>query len=258
MRLSTVRSRALTALGAAAVALLLILVLDVGAGGGDADAPPPARAPQPKVGVDHAHDGHTATPPLSDETRAANDAAVEDGTYDASGIVLGAAGAPARIRCLTHQRGAARPLSRIGLGVVHTTEGPNVLGLADVNGLCAWFRSQQLSATWIVDDEGNSAEVVPLGHAPWTQWKWNPWSCSIEFVGYAARLAGQWTQAQLREGARLMVQCFKAAGVPIRWGAVAGTAAGTAPRIVTTGVVSHAELGYNGGSHHDPGAAFPR
>lgn len=177
-----------------------------------------------------------------------------DDTYDTSRVLQGAAAEPARITCHTPMAGALRPLSQIRLGVVHVTVSPNRPGLSDVLGLCAFFKRVKASTTWIVDNEGNSAENVPLTRSPWTQAFYNPRSCSIEFVGSTGRPGegpAQWTDVQYREGARLMARCFKLAGIKVQRGAV--TSRGV---ITRAGVITHQELGRLGGGHTDPGPKF--
>jgi hypothetical protein len=187
------------------------------------------------------------------EIAAANEN-VTAGTYDTSGVLSGATAKPAHTSCYTPMNGGARTLSQIKLGVVHVTVSRNAPGLADGNALCSYFRTIQASPTWTVDNEGNSWENVPLERVPWTQAWYNRASCSIEFIGNTGRPgegASEWTDAQLREGARLMAQCFVKAGIkPVR-GAV--TPAGA---ITRAGVVTHQELGIKGGGHTDPGPNF--
>jgi hypothetical protein len=188
------------------------------------------------------------------QTKADNAARADDQTYDTSGVLKGGTAEPAHLTCHTPGHGAARVLSAIRLGVVHVTVSPNVFGIKDVAGLCGYFAGQKLSATWIVDNEGNSAENQPLGITPWTQAFYNTYSCSIEFVGYTGRPgqgASSWTDVQYREGARLMAQCFKKAGVPVQRAIV--TAGG---HIQRAGVITHQELGILGGGHSDPGPKF--
>ncbi len=186
--------------------------------------------------------------------RADNERTIDEQTYDTSGVLTGAAAEPASIKCYTSMNGGTRSLSSIGLGVVHVTVSRNVPGMTDINGLCSFFQRVKASPTWTVDNEANSSENVPLGRVPWTQAFYNRQSCSIEFVGSTGRPGegdAQWTDAQYREGARLMAGCFKRAGVPVRRGAVSDGGA-----ILKTGVITHQELGRLGGGHSDPGPAF--
>jgi N-acetylmuramoyl-L-alanine amidase-like protein len=183
-----------------------------------------------------------------------NQRAVNEQTYDTSGVLKGAAAQPARLRCYTPQNGGPRSYAVIGLGVVHVTVSRNVVGLGDVRGLCNFFRNVKASPTWTVDNEANSAENVPLGRVPWTQVFYNRVACSIEFIGSTGRPnegPAQWTDVQLREGARLMAGCFKRAGIPVRRGKVS-----TRGGVIVTGVVTHQELGRPGGGHTDPGPFF--
>lgn len=186
--------------------------------------------------------------------RAASETLTADDTYDTSRVLQGAAAEPARLKCYTPMNGGLRPLSAIKLGVVHVTVSPNRPGLSDVLGLCGFFKRVKASPTWTVDNEGNSAENVPLERIPWTQAWYNRPSCSIEFVGSTGRPgegAAEWTDAQYREGARLLARCFKLAGIKVQRGAV------TSKGVITrAGVITHQELGRLGGAHTDPGPKF--
>lgn len=230
-------------------------------------APKPAALPLvPKPEDAHVEPGAVAAPAADEQhipgkteaqenqIRAENTATIDEQTYDTSGVLKGAAAEPARIKCPTTMHGQARPMSAIGLGVVHVTVSRNAPGLRDINGLCDFFKRVKASPTWTVDNEGNSAENVALGLTPWTQAFYNRQSCSIEFVGSTGRPGegpAEWTDDQYREGARLMARCFKLAGIPVRRGAV--TDGG---KILRTGVVTHQELGRLGGGHSDPGERF--
>jgi hypothetical protein len=174
--------------------------------------------------------------------------------YDTTRVLDGAAAGPVNIFCHTPMNGGIRPISAIGLNVVHVTVSLNVIGLADINGLCAFFKRVKASPTWTVDNEGNTAENVPLNRVPWTQVIFNRAACSTEFVGSTGRPGqgpAQWTDVQLREGARLAAKCHALAGIPVRDAVVRQD--GT---IVRTGVITHQELGAAGGGHSDPGPFF--
>lgn len=262
----------------ASLAAAIIGIIGAMAGFGDDDVvqvdprPTPAEAQLPTTAagelVGKADTPASAEQPLRStdvpgETKAEerdtiqeNAATVEDQAveYDTSRVLEGAAGEPAHFACYTSMNGGIRPTSAIGLHVVHVTVSLNVAGLADVNGLCDFFRRVQASPTWTVDNEGNSAENVPLGRTPWTQVIFNRPSCATEFVGSTGRPGegpAQWTDVQLREGARLAARCMAIAGIPVRKAIVRQD--GT---IVRTGVITHQELGAAGGGHSDPGPYF--
>lgn len=270
-------AKLIAAIAGAIVAVITALAV---AGVFDTDPPPP-RDPTPVVGerglptkaaeelagkVDEPKEGPAA--PLSStnvpgETKAeeretikenvqtAREQAVE---YDTSRVLEGAAGQPTNILCYTSMNGGLRPLSAIGLNVVHVTVSLNVIGMADINGLCAFFRRVKASPTWTVDNEGNSSENVPLNRTPWTQVIFNRAACSTEFVGSTGRPGqgpAQWTDIQLREGARLAAKCHAVAGIPVRKAIVRQDGS-----IVQTGVITHQELGAAGGGHSDPGPYF--
>lgn len=207
------------------------------------DSPPPGDALSPAV----------PPPPAVAERQAEQ---VEQGTYDTTGVLLGATAQPAHRSCYTPQNGGTRQVSEIGLMVAHVTVSRNVPGTGDGDALCDFFRRVKASPTWTVDNEANSWENVPLGRVPWTQAWYNRASCSIEYIGSTGRPGegtAEWTDAQLREGGRLFARCAKLAGIPIRDGAVDSRG-----NILRTGLITHQELGRLGGGHTDPGPYWDR
>jgi hypothetical protein len=241
-------------LRAAIVAALLALLV----AGCDTNAPPAAApsatpavaaapAPDREANVysdqleqtDEASHGHERLEDLAGvpesierSSERANDHLAE--TYDTSRILNGATPQPTRGSCASPNH--------------HARGGKQVL--LDLFGVGDYLArpSTKASATWIVDNEANSCTGVPLSRCPWTQAYWNCWSASIENVGYAAPAKAQWTDLQLREGARLFVR----AGILPQRGKV-DLATG---RILKPGVVTHKELGQRGGGHVDPGPRF--
>lgn len=195
----------------------------------------------------------SAEPPPAVEDKQA--AQVDQGTYDTSGVLKGAAAQPAHKACYTTQNGGGRSVKNIGLMVAHVTVSVNLSGTRDGDSLCSFFRKVKASPTWTVDNEGNSWQNVPLDRVPWTQAWYNHVSCSIEYVGSTGRRGegpAQWTDRQLQEGGRLFAGCAKKAGIPIRSGAVSNG------NVTRTGLITHQELGVRGGGHTDPGPFWLR
>lgn len=144
-------------------------------------------------------------------------------------------------------RNGARPL----LMVLHSTEGANTRGLADLVGLGRFFDvpSVEASSHVAVDDEGNSARYVRDSIKAWTQAFWNPVSLSIEMVGRAAQTS--WTDEEIDEAARWLAYWSRKHGIPLQRAEVSGG------RVTRAGVGTHLQLGAIGGGHHDPGPGFP-
>lgn len=136
--------------------------------------------------------------------------------------------------------------------VIHSTEGHNVKGVADLAALGARFDdpAAQASSHVAIDAEGQSARFVLDGQKAWTCAGYNAVSLNIEQVGIAAEAA--WTRDEYRECARWVARWSLAHGIPIRVGAVDGG------RVARPGVVSHSDLGAIGGGHVDPGKGYNR
>lgn len=140
--------------------------------------------------------------------------------------------------------------------VVHSTESHNYAGSpADLKAVAGWFanRASQVSAHVIVDGDGHSARCVQDGDKAWHGYLYNSYSLGIEQVGFAAQGKDAWLKDddELHETARWIARWSVRYTIPIRHGQVAKT--GT-PRIIEAGVVTHADLGANGGGHVDPGS----
>lgn len=240
------------------LALLLVLVFGLSLGASTArhdtryvPAPLAADPGLPVKAEGHTHAEDDQTRPELPAAKRANEREEDQKPYDTSRVLEGAS--PNTIPCYTPQNGGPRALSDILIGVVHVTVSLNRPGLADGNGLCGFFRSVKASPNWTVDNEGNSWENVPLTRVPWTQVDFNRRACSIEFVGSTGRPKegpAQWTDVQLRTGARLMARCFVLAHIPPRQGAVSGS------RVIKTGIRTHQQLGLAGGGHTNPGPYF--
>jgi N-acetyl-anhydromuramyl-L-alanine amidase AmpD len=137
--------------------------------------------------------------------------------------------------------------------VLHSTEGQNVKGLADLIGLGGWFANTgaQVSSHCATDADGQSARYVSDDVKAWHCAGYNSLALGIEQVGRAAQARSSWTEAQLRETSRWIAYWSRKWGIPIQKGVVSNG------RILRPGVVTHADLGVLGGGHHDPGEAYP-
>lgn len=140
----------------------------------------------------------------------------------------------------------------VDLIVLHSTEGANIKGLADLVGLGAFFDriAVQASSHVAIDAEGNSARYVPDARKAWTQAGWNSRCVSVEMIGRAAQRS--WTDAEVDEAARWLAYWSIKHHVPLHRARV--TADG---RVLSRGVITHKELGALGGGHVDPGDGFP-
>jgi N-acetyl-anhydromuramyl-L-alanine amidase AmpD len=136
--------------------------------------------------------------------------------------------------------------------VLHDTEGANIKGIRDLQGLADFFDnpSVQASSHVATDAEGNSARMVPDNLKAWHCAFYNSVSLGIEQIGFASQKS--WPDAQLQETARWVARWAHAFDIPIRQGRVSLDG-----RIIKPGVVRHSDLGNLGGGHHDPGANYP-
>lgn len=137
-------------------------------------------------------------------------------------------------------RGGVRP----SLIVLHTTEGRNLPGLADLKGLAGWFDNPAARASSHVgvDAEGNSAQFVPDARKAWTQAYYNPQALAIEQIGFARQNA--FAHLQLLKTAQYIAYWHETFGIPI-------------VQSTTRGVCEHEQLGAAGGGHHDCGPHYP-
>lgn len=144
----------------------------------------------------------------------------------------------------------------IELIVLHDTEGANLPGIRDLQGLGHLFDNpsvpppDRVSAHVGNDADGNSARFVPDSLKAWHCSFYNAVSLGIEQIGFASQLG--WPEPQLQETARWIAYWNLHHKVPIRAGRV--TVDG---RVAIKGVLRHSDLGNLGGGHHDPGAHYP-
>lgn len=112
-------------------------------------------------------------------------------------------------------RAGARPI----MNVAHLTVSRNSAGWGDVNAIRGWFNQAraQASSNYIIDAEGNCKLIVPETAKAWTQGAANPVSISIEFIHFSPTdPREEWTEAQLRKGARVFADSSGRWGIPIR------------------------------------------
>jgi N-acetyl-anhydromuramyl-L-alanine amidase AmpD len=135
--------------------------------------------------------------------------------------------------------------------VLHSTEGTNLVGLADLQGLGAFFddAKNEVSSHVATDAEGNSARFVADEDKAWHCAKYNSAALGIEQVGRAAQT--EWDAEQQAETARWLAFWSRLHGIPLHKGAVSGGV------VTKPGVIRHSELGSLGGGHADPGSHYP-
>jgi hypothetical protein len=139
------------------------------------------------------------------------------------------------------QSSRAAPISLI---VVHDTEGANIHGIADLQGLGNFFNNPAVEASSHVatDADGTSARFVDDTHKAWHVAAFNSIALGIEQIGFASQ--GSWPDAQLRETARWIAYWSHRWKIPLTFS-------------TSHGVCRHSDLGVAGGGHHDPGGNFP-
>lgn len=147
---------------------------------------------------------------------------------------------------------SARTTGPIRLIVLHSTESDNIeASEADLAGVAGWFANpaSQVSSHVITDADGHSARCVPDEDKAWHSAAYNSASLGIEQIGRASQAV--WGTSELQETARWIAKWSREHGIPIQHGAVSGGL------VTRPGVVTHADLGYAGGGHTDPGSGYP-
>jgi hypothetical protein len=154
-------------------------------------------------------------------------------------------------RQLVHAK-SSRLGSRPSLIVVHATQSPEHLGIADLKGTGAWFdrKGSEESSHVCTDGEGHSARFVRDEDKAWHVASYNRVSLGIEQIGFAE--FQRWQEAELRETARWIARWSVLHGIPIQKGKVSQTEI----RVLRPGVVRHSDLGALGGGHFDPGHGY--
>lgn len=130
--------------------------------------------------------------------------------------------------------------------VLHSTEGPNSVGVKDLQGLGDYFLGlrppNRTSAHVATDGEGQSARYVPDVVAAWHCADFNSRKLGIEQIGFAAQTV--WPEEQLEETARWCAFWCDKYSLPVA-------------HSTNRGICMHSDLGAAGGGHHDPGENFP-
>lgn len=135
-----------------------------------------------------------------------------------------------------------RAVRAIGL---HYTAGPNLPGLADMNGLTAYSNRNQVSWHFLIDREGHCYYSVPLAGKAWTIGNLNSQTSNIEVVGRGNEgdYAGT---AGMRKLAAVVREIGRQQRIPIRLGATDGNC-----NITRSGIITHWMGGGCSGGHHD-------
>jgi hypothetical protein len=151
---------------------------------------------------------------------------------------------------------SSREGGRPKLIVLHTTEGPDHPGLADLESLASEFDNPEsdASAHMATDSEGNIARYVNDENKAWACCFFNPYSLNCEQVGFAAFPKKEWFSRpqQLKATAAICAEWHIRWGIPLRTGKVIGAV------IARTGVVQHKNLGTLGCGHSDCGPGYPQ
>lgn len=138
---------------------------------------------------------------------------------------------------------SSRNGAKIRVIVLHSTEGPNLPGVADLQNLGGWFaqRSAGVSCAVATDAEGNSGRYVADADKAWHCANANAYTLGIEQVGYSSQKT--WPEAQLQATAEWVAYWSVKYGIPL-------------VRSTSHGVCTHKDLGVAGGNHGDPGAGY--
>lgn len=132
--------------------------------------------------------------------------------------------------------------------VLHTTQGHNRPGTSDLSSLASWFDNpdSQASSHKGVDSEGNRITMVEDHDKSWTQANANPYSLSIEQVGFAKFTKGFWIKRYhrgLKATAEIIADWSITHKIPIR-------------HSTSRGVCQHVDISGPGG-HTDCGTGYP-
>ena len=161
-----------------------------------------------------------------------------------------------RISLTVVNHGDQRPLRSIRGITLHTTEGHDRPGIADLDALGDFFNNPLVEASShvAVDGEGHSARYVPDGYRAWTQGAYNGQMLSVEQIGFAKWSRWFWVNRrnkQLKKVAQYIAYWSTEYNIPIRKGKA------TVGIVTKTGIFRHSELGAAGGGHSDPGKGYP-
>jgi N-acetyl-anhydromuramyl-L-alanine amidase AmpD len=146
---------------------------------------------------------------------------------------------------------SSRGGSGVRLIVVHTAEGATTY--QSLGNYFANPSAEVSSHTGIDDTPGTIGEYVTAGNKAWTAANANPYSIQTELCAFAEWSRGEWENhpVMLENCAAWISEEAGRYGIPIRKLSESEAAAGQA------GVVGHADLGFAGNDHWDPGPGFP-
>lgn len=152
------------------------------------------------------------------------------------------------------------PGSKILACAIHSTESHPRPGDGDLSAIWNWFNNpaSQASSHYVIDDDGNSWQMVGDFDKAWTIGVANSWTLNYELIGHAADSNRKWRQRmpQLKKLAQHLAHAHLRHGVPLRKGKVGNQ--GGACVCVKAGVIRHSDVTAAGfGSHTDPGSGFP-
>lgn len=161
----------------------------------------------------------------------------------------------ARFVQAAHFNRAERGYSDVDLVVIHTTEGPEAARRSE--STAAWFANPASggSAHYVVDP----AQIVQCVHeedVAWGAGGANKRGIHIELCGHAKQTGEEWADeasaAELELAAGLVADVCRRYSIPVQRLDAAALKAGA------TGIAGHADCSSAfGGSHWDPGPAFP-
>jgi hypothetical protein len=133
-----------------------------------------------------------------------------------------------------------------GFGL-HYTAGPNIAGLADMNGLTAFASRASAGVSWhfLIDAEGHCYYSVPVSMKAWTIGNLNGQTINVEMIGRGNEPTYGGT-AGMRKLGEVVRRAARIYGFPVRLGAVDGNC-----RITRPGIITHWMGGSCAGGHVD-------
>jgi hypothetical protein len=143
---------------------------------------------------------------------------------------------------------------------VHSTESHPRPGSADLQAIYNWFSNpaSQASSHYVIDDRGESWQLVREADKAWTIGAANSFTINYEMIGFARDSEASWLARlpQLKKLAQHLAHNSRRLDIPLRKGEVANK---NGVCVCTrTGVIRHSDVTRAGfGSHTDPGAGFP-
>lgn len=139
----------------------------------------------------------------------------------------------------------------VRLVVVHTAEGARTY--RELGNYFGSSSSQVSSHVGIDDTPGKIGEYVHRPDKAWCQANANPFSICVELCGFAAWSPAEWDRhpTMLENCGRWIAEECRHYGIAIQKLSASQAQAGA------RGVVGHADLGWAGNDHWDPGPSFP-